>query len=142
MKDFITAVILAVVLITLFSYTEYNLPTKITENGYAKYKGDSGLIIPGKGEELANTNIEPELPREQAEEETAVETEATEETEITSEKNHTEVKGEHKNMNSMIIAFWHGVAAVLIGEVSALLVAFAWMKANKHIERLKNNEAN
>ena len=31
-------------------------------------------------------------------------------------------------MNEVMIAFWHGVAAVLIGEVSALLVAVAWMK--------------
>lgn len=127
--------VLTTVLIALFSYTECNKPTEITENGYAKYKGNSGLTIPSKGKEQANTNIELELPKEQTEDETAEEAEEAEETEVTSEENHTEVKGENKSVDSMIVAFWHGVVAVLIGEVSALFVAFAWMKANKHGER-------
>lgn len=31
-------------------------------------------------------------------------------------------------MTEVMIAFWHGVASVLIGEASALLVAVAWMR--------------
>lgn len=35
---------------------------------------------------------------------------------------------EQDGMNDMFLAFWHGVAAVLIGEASALCVAAAWSK--------------
>lgn len=140
MKNFVIAVILTAALIALFSWIDYRQQmfdcvnywqqTEPTGNGSGtKRKGDSGLIIPGDGEEMANASIEPgsipELP---------VETEATEKFAHTSVKsvcenydqNQQEITEEYNNMN--ILEFWHGVAAVLIGEASALMVAFAWMK--------------
>lgn len=39
-------------------------------------------------------------------------------------------------MDGIILSFWHGVVAVLIGETSALMVAIAWMKIrNRKVER-------
>jgi hypothetical protein len=121
-------------LVAAFSFSDYRPTEKPNGNGYGtKHKGDSGLILPGDGEEMANTNIEPEsipeLPEktEVAYKNTATE-ETTEERKSESEETTKENKEEHNKVNEMIIAFWHGVAAVLIGEASALMVAFAWMK--------------
>ena len=34
-------------------------------------------------------------------------------------------------MDGMLLSFWHGVAAVLIGETVCLMVACAWMKIRR-----------
>ena len=133
MKNFVLALILTAALIALFSSFDYRPTEKPTGNGYGtQHKGDSGLIIPGDGEFPANTFIEPETIPEQAEGEQATGSEVTkvttEETQSVSEETTEELKEDHNKVNEMIIAFWHGVAAVLIGEASALMVAFAWMK--------------
>lgn len=130
MTDFIVSVILTLVLIISFSHIRNFPEEKLHGNGYVpKNSGESGLVVPGDGEEMANANIEPgsipELP---------VETEATEKSAHTSvesvcenyDQSQQEITEEYNNMN--ILEFWHGVAAVLIGEASALMVAFAWMK--------------
>lgn len=98
-----------------------------------KQNGDSGLILPGGGNEMASASIEPGSIPEQTEETEVVvskieiTTDATVsemESVVTSEK-LTEGKS---NMNDIVLSFWHGVATVLIGETVALMVAVAWMK--------------
>lgn len=129
--DLIISIVLTIVLIVCFSHIRNFPEEKLHGDGYVPtFEGDSGLILPGDGEEMANTSIEPgsipEFPEE---------TEATEKFIHTSAESvcefyeQTQIITREKNeVNEMIIAFWHGVAAVLIGEASALMVAFAWMK--------------
>lgn len=128
MKTLIYTLVLTIALSVFFSCLGY-YPTEVKENnGYGtQHKGDSGLIIPGDGELLADTIIGPESTPEplQGVEETKEETETTEEiqTEI--------ITKEINNMDGMLLSFWHGVAAVLIGETVALMVATAWMKIRR-----------
>lgn len=140
MKNFIQAMILTMVMIALVSYIDYRPEERANGGGSGmKRKGDSGLIIPGSGELMAEVSFEP-MQAEKRENEPPEKTESSqaikqatsdktiEETQVTSEEITEELKEEHNKVNGMIIAFWHGVAAVLIGEASALLVAFVWMK--------------
>lgn len=133
MKRIVLYLLLTFVLIALFSYFDYRPEEKQIGGGYGpKHKGDSGLILPGDGESLANIMIEPEMIPELSEEQAVVsKMEIT--TEATVSKTESvatskEIKEEHKKVNEWMIGLWHGVAAVLIGEASALMVAFAWMK--------------
>lgn len=141
MKNLIIALVLTIALSVYFSCFGYCPAETTKQNGFGtQHKGDSGLIIPGDGELLADTVIEPESMPERSEHERTDEAEVnevaeaseetTEETsEETSEEIHTEILTKEKNkMGGMLISFWHGVAAVLIGETSALMVAIAWMK--------------
>lgn len=133
MKNLIIAIVLLIALSVYFSYFGYS-PMEITNpDGYIpRHKGDSGLIVPSDGELLANTNGNPEPIPERSEDERTEKAEVTEVTEVTeetSEEIHTEnIRKDKNKMGGMLMAFWHGVAAVLIGEASALLVAFAWTK--------------
>ena len=130
MKNLIYTLVLTVALTAFFSCLGY-YPTKTKENigSGTQYKGDSGLIIPGDGELLADTIIESESTPEpsQGMEETKEETKETEET---SKETSKEVKEKNK-MDGMLLSFWHGVAAVLIGETVCLMVACAWMKIRR-----------
>lgn len=132
MKELFIYLILTLVLIAFFSsiYTPFE---PVSWGGFGNKKpGDSGMVLPGKGSEPVE--IMSESPQNKTAEKTdsfvvtSEETEPTEEIEATSEVTNEVTKEKHNKMNGMIIAFWHGVAAVLIGEASALLVAFAWMK--------------
>jgi hypothetical protein len=129
MKDLIIAAVLLMALIINFSFCGYS-PMEIVNGSGTHQKGDSGLIVPGKGDALAKTIIEPESIPERSERADKAETaEVTEVTEVTSEVIHTEnIRKDKVKMEGMLISFWHGVAAVLIGETSALMVAIAWMK--------------
>lgn len=132
MKNLILALSITAVLFSLFSCLDYRPTEKPNGYGYGtKYKGDSGLILPGNGEEMENTSIEPgsipELVEKEVVSKMEIATEATV-SETESVAANEKITEEHNKMNEMIIAFWHGVAAVLIGEASALMVAFAWMK--------------
>lgn len=129
MKNLIYTLVLSIALTVFFSCLGY-YPTETKENigSGTQYKGDSGLIIPGDGELLADTIIEPENATEpsQGMEETKEETH----TETIRNYNKTITK-EKNNMDGMLLSFWHGVAAVLIGETVCLMVACAWMKIRK-----------
>ena len=138
LKNFLAAVIVLALLVVLFSVygTPYDGPElngnwKITSLK-SQRKGDSGLILPGDGEEMANTSIEPgsipELPEETEATEKFIHTSAESVCEFYEQTQAKIISKEKNKVNEMIIAFWHGVAAVLIGEASALMVAFAWMK--------------
>lgn len=129
MKNLIYTLVLFLVLTIFFSCLGY-YPTETKENisSGTQYKGDSGLIIPGDGELLADTIIEPESTPEpsQGMEETKEETQ----TETIRNYNKTITKEKNK-MDGMLLSFWHGVAAVLIGETVCLMVACAWMKIRR-----------
>ena len=59
-------------------------------------------------------------------------TEGEDESSVASEAIFTEtIKEEKDSMNEWMVAFWHGVAAVLLGECAALLVAAAWLKIRR-----------
>lgn len=126
-KDFLIAVVVLALLVAYFS--GYSGPWACPEpNGNwtinsdrAPRKGDTGQVIPGKGAEPATV-----WPDGVELGETGTETENSQD--IKTDKKAPTEETEEQKMDGMIIAFWHGVAAVLIGEVSAILVALAWTK--------------
>ena len=134
MKNFMFALAITAALIGLFSWMDYRQPLELTGNGYVpKHKGDSGLILPGGGNEMANASIEPGSIPEQTEETEVVVSKIEITTDATVSKMESVVSSEKitegkSNMNDIVLSFWHGVATVLIGETVALMVAVAWMK--------------
>lgn len=136
MKNFIFSVFLLCVLTALVSWVDYRPTEKL--HGYGpgtEHKGESGLVVPGDGEEMANTNIEPGSIPEPPEDEQEGGTQVMDDIKTQIEKIKTGITPYSpeeitmEELNKMdITAFWHGVAAVLIGEASALMVAFAWTK--------------
>lgn len=131
MKDVLIGLILTLVLIAFFSsiYTPFE---PVTWGSGDKKPGDSDMVLPGKGSKPVESMSE--SPQNKTEEKTdsfvvsSEETEPTEESEATSEVASEEIKEEHNKVDGLMLAFWHGVGAVLIGEASALLVALAWSK--------------
>lgn len=129
MKELFISLIATLVLIAFFSsiYTPFE---PVSSVGYGDKKpGDSGMVLPGKGSKPAE--IMSESPQNKTAEKTDSFVVTSEETEPTeeSEEIHTEtIKEEQNKVDGLMLAFWHGVAAVLIGEASALLVALAWSK--------------
>ena len=104
-------------------------------------RGDSDLIIPGDGELPANSHIEPDTTQELSQDELTEESflkfihTSTKSVSEFYHQTETEMVLKEKNeVSEMVIAFWHGVAAVLIGEISALMVAFIWMKIRRAID--------
>ena len=130
MKNLIYTLVLFLALTVFFSCLGY-YPTETKENigSGTQYKGDSGLIIPGDGELLAEVIIQPESIPEPAGDEPTEEAKTAEAAKVETSE---EIKEEHNRMDGMLIAFWHGVAAVLIGEACAILIGTAWMKIHKH----------
>lgn len=91
-----------------------------------QYPGDSGLVLPGGGAaDMAEVTSRIELggseTPEPSEPEESVEGEARIEAEM-------EVK---PNMEYLILAFWHGVVAVLVGEAAAIVIVEAYLKFKK-----------
>jgi hypothetical protein len=127
MKDVFIGLILTLLLIAFFSsiYTPFE---PVSSVGYGDKKpGDSGMVLPGKGSKPAE--IMSESPQNKTAEKTDSFVVTSEEPTEESEEIHTEtIKEEQNKVDGLMLAFWHGVAAVLIGEASALLVAFAWTK--------------
>ena len=124
-KDLVISLLVTVVLILLFSRFPEDMPPLLDGNS-PKYPGDSGTVLPGNGTEIVEV-ITPETqqPTESA-------TEEDNEPTVTSEEILTELSEEKQNsMNDIVLAFWHGVATVLIGETVALMVAIAWMKIRR-----------
>lgn len=136
MKNLIYTLVLTVTLTAFFSNLGY-YPAETKESiGYGtQYKGDSGLIVQGDGELLADTIIEPENATEPTDAYKMTSTEETFATDnsVGDKMTSTEITTKEKNnMDGMLLSFWHGVAAVLIGETVCLMVACAWMKIHKH----------
>lgn len=130
--DFVVSLILTIVLIVCFSYFRC-CPMERQNGPGVQQKGDSGLILPGEGEEMAEVNFVTDNKAGDKKEPTADKNEVvvskTENTtKAKSEETTQEIKEEQKKVEGLVLSFWHGVAAVLIGETVALMVACAWMK--------------
>lgn len=108
-KDFVIGAIMVAFMAVYFStaYMEDIQPSGIIP----RQKGDSGVVLIVKGAASA-----------MEQEEHGGSSDVATEDEIPIEIQ----KGEQDSMNDMFLVFWHGVAAVLIGEASALCVAAAW----------------
>lgn len=129
MKNFLFALAITAALIGLFSWMDSRQPLEMG-NGYVpKHKGDSGLILPGDGNEMANASIEPwSSPEQELATDNSVGDKLTPTADKTEAVATSEKITEEHNMNDIVLSFWHGVATVLIGETVALMVAVAWMK--------------
>jgi hypothetical protein len=138
MKDFTIAIIILSVLVILFSCFYNSVTTLLYGEGMVpKYKGESDFVIVGDGDAFVNTQF---MSEQHITESTA---EVIEETNANSDKKQEqnnivkalgkllleEVMEEFNKMDmDNIIAFWHGIAALLLGEASAIAVAAIWTK--------------
>ena len=116
MKNLIISIVIILVLTLAFS-AQYipDLFSPIGNYG-TEYPGDSGVTMPGSGAEPAEI-FSPEItPTQTTAEPAAAETQARTEP-------PQEFTKENEPMNDMLLGFWHGVAAVLIGETAALIIA-------------------
>lgn len=127
MRTWILSLIGAAGLIILFSTIDFRAgvfrPFGVIGT---QYPGDSGLVLPGGGAadmaevaaRIEPDGAEPPEPSEPAEE---AERDCRGETEMEAKT----------NMGDMMLAFWHGVVSVLIGEMAAIVVAVAFLKIKK-----------
>ena len=123
MKNLIMTAILTLALIVLFSSLDYRPSEPGERNGIGfREKGGSGWIVPGHGDRMANGVPEAEATETRPEHITAEEAAAPEYMQA------EDTEKEKCEMNEMWIAFWHGVAAMLVGEVSTLFAVFVWTK--------------
>lgn len=139
-KDFVIALVVTVALIIGFSsgvFPEDIFPP--IGNIGTEYPGDSGMIIPGGGDEIAEVDVQADVqaePVEPVEAEIRASSESADEvlSEIQTEIK-IDIETEDNKMGDIMVSFWHGVAAVLIGETAAIMVAIAYLKI-----RLANTE--
>lgn len=128
MKDLLISLLAVVVLTLLFSTDCFreDIPPLVDGN-IPKYPGDSGAVLPGNGAEIVEVvTPETQQPTEGA-------TEGEQESSAAREGIHIEItKEKEDSMNELmaaaLIGAAAGVAALLLGEAAALLVAAAWKK--------------
>lgn len=125
MRQLLSGLAITFALIVLFSTINlpgYNTPQ---QGSGTQHKGNSGLTLPGDGEQMAELNFvtDNKVGDKKTPTDEKISTVQKESEEISEE-----LKEEHNKVDGLIIAFWHGVAAVLIGGAGALVVAWAWMK--------------
>lgn len=123
MKDFLIGIAVTAVFIVVFSGFVPFFPSQSAEGIYPTLPGDRGMPLPGGGEGFAE--LVPELSERDLCEQTVHDAE-----EKSEQRELNRGKEQGNNMNDIIVAFWHGVAAVLIGEACALalMLASAWQK--------------
>ena len=143
MKDFLIAVVGTFVLSLVLSvfYTSDLYPA---QNGFGtQYPGESGVVLPGGG--ALPAQVIPEASDEEPQTETGPAREeipaATDQTTTCEECEEYEGKEADSNMGELLISFWHGVAAVLIGETCALAMAAVWLRM-KMAQLKKRKEMN
>lgn len=131
MKDTVISLILTAVLILTFS--AFPAGASLPSGGVSpQFPGDSGMILPGGGAGMVEFTMgQPQKSGPGDRPETGVTTEEA------GQYKSEEVKEEQSKMNEIVLAFWHGVATVLIGETAALMVAVAWMKIRRLDDRLR-----
>lgn len=124
MKDFIVSLILTAMLILLFSICCFPEDLPPLSGGIGtQYLGDSGMVLPGGGADMAEVVMQKEVFVEERHETSAGADDAT------GEQIPVEIEMEvQTNMGDMWLSFWYGVAAVLLGETVALMVAASWMR--------------
>lgn len=133
MKNFIITLVLTAALIALFSSFDPRQPATNADGYGPKHRGDSGLVLPGDGDQMAEANFKtapaPDPVEEQAVgDKKATTKEVSQEIQAESQETSEELKKGENDMYNIVLSFWHGVATVLIGETVALMVAIAWMK--------------
>ena len=124
MKDFVFGTVLTAVLVIYFSAAGIAELTPTNRSG-TQLQGESDLVLPGNGEEPVNEVVF------QTKEAAESETHNTVSKEAEKEIPFRVFVEKEQGMNDLLLMFWHGVAAVLIGEASALLVAIVWRKERK-----------
>ncbi len=128
-KDFIISLILAVVLIVVFSVFGPKEGTTTTITGFAPaYESDSGTVVPGSGSEPLKTYMPEEMqtPDETEPEETTVNKEyqnPVEESKLESKQDSQTLNLRYLWGYDMIVSFLCGIAATLIIEIIALASA-------------------
>lgn len=132
MKTTIQALIVAIVLIILFSASRpLGNPFKPPDGFGVQYPGDSGIVIPGDSADIVEAIAQPKA--DQTETQKPLEnSDGMGSKPQTKNEAQTETEMETKtNMGIMMLAFWHGVASVLIGEMAAIMVAMAYLRIKK-----------
>lgn len=128
MKDAIVGIVLTAALIVVFSAYAPILPTQSVDGVYPTQSGEGGIVLPGDGSSFSE--LRPAISEHRTERRTE---QGQSETENDAHHKQMEQREEkEQSMNEIIIAFWHGVAAVLIGESCALalglILSAAWQR--------------
>ena len=126
MKDFFCSILLVAVLSVALIFADSSAAPMPSYGMGPKQPGNSGMVLPGKGAEPAHMNSS-ELTRSGRPSSNRIQTK-NRQSDPDETVNPENVKEDNASMTEVMIAFWHGVASVLIGEASALLVAVAWMR--------------
>jgi hypothetical protein len=124
MRDIFTALLLTAALVVLFSSMDCPAVDLVAGGSGYQRPGESEIILPGKGAEPVN-RAAPAPPQQTTS--AAQPEQQGEETATPAEERPLAEKTKEENMD-IIIAFWHGVATVLLGEAAALLVAAAVLR--------------
>ena len=132
MKTTIQSLVITACLIILFSVSNFRVEVFTPSGSYGiQYPGVSGPVLPGDGTDIVEATSQPEVDRTETQEPSENTNEVNSETQTETEI-QTEIEMEVQNkMGDMMLAFWHGVATVLIGETAALMVAIAYLKIKK-----------
>ena len=126
MKDAIIGILLTAVLMVVFSVFVPIFPSPGALGVYPTQAGERGVVLPGAGGAFAGVNpaisehgADGPMERGQREAERAG-----------MDNRQPEQSGEEEQtMEEIIIAFWHGVAAVLLGEACGVAVVLcAWLR--------------
>ena len=98
--------------------------------------GDHGTVLPGGGELPAQVVKEVSGEESQPNKVTSLEDRSdTDQTRFYKFHALYERKEADIDMKEILISFWHGVAAVLIGETCALAMATAWLRMKMRSEK-------
>ena len=129
MTDVIVGIALTAVLVILFSALGYSSIPMQSYGVVPQYRGDSGAVRQGGGDLVAQEDPglsdAATVPATEASVADRGERSSTSDKSVTPESLQ---KKEETSMNDILVAFWHGVATVLIGETCALAVAAAWLR--------------
>jgi hypothetical protein len=129
MKDALIGIVLTAALIVVFSAYAPILPTQTAYGVYPTQSGESGVVLPGAGDAFAELN--PAISEHRTDGQTEHGQSEAEDA-ATDYKQTEQSREKEQSMDEIIIAFWHGVAAVLIGEACALalglVLAAAWLR--------------
>lgn len=138
-KEIRTTLVVTVILALVFSSIQPPSEELPTWGGSGTERpGNSDMVLPGKGSEpaeviMSESRHEPpvKVSTSESQGEPTVEATVTDASETEAIENcldQTEDARSEIFMNDMLVSFWCGVAAVLIGETSALMIAIALIK--------------
>lgn len=125
-RDVLCAVLLVIVLAAVFSLADPTAVFMPSNGSNPEWPGNSGTELPGNGTDFVDIIfVDPTQSKSLPDAQTQLaETQAA----FNKADDLKNKKEDSTSMDEMVIAFWHGVASVLIGEANALLVAMAWSK--------------